>query len=148
MPEAPPSPWFRRPPSAQARIRLVCFHHAGGSAQKFLGWSRLLPDCIDPCPVHLPGRGARFPESSYTAMADLVADLTPALAPLCDRPVALLGHSMGAGIAFATAHAMALPPVHLFAGKIANELAEQKMAAVDKDLKAWRGASDATDFAE
>ncbi|WP_454725935.1 MULTISPECIES: SDR family oxidoreductase [Cupriavidus] len=40
------------------------------------------------------------------------------------------------------------PPVHLFAGKIANTLAEQKMQAVRKDLDAWRGASDATDFSE
>ncbi len=38
------------------------------------------------------------------------------------------------------------PPVHLFAGKIANMLAEQKMQAVREDLDAWRGASDATDF--
>jgi len=41
----------------------------------------------------------------------------------------------------------AQPPVHLFAGKIANTLAEQKMQAVHQDLEAWRGASDATDFA-
>lgn len=40
------------------------------------------------------------------------------------------------------------PPVHLFAGKIANTLAEQKMQAVSKDLEVWRCASDATDFNE
>ncbi|VFR97042.1 3-oxoacyl-[acyl-carrier protein] reductase [plant metagenome] len=39
-------------------------------------------------------------------------------------------------------------PVHLFAGKIANMLAEQKMQAVRQDLDAWRGASEATDFTE
>ncbi|MEC5344919.1 SDR family oxidoreductase [Brenneria populi] len=39
-------------------------------------------------------------------------------------------------------------PVHLFAGKIANTLAEQKMQAVRKDLDVWRGASDATDFSD
>lgn len=38
------------------------------------------------------------------------------------------------------------PPVHLFAGKIANMLAEQKMQAVRQNLDVWRGASDATDF--
>lgn len=41
---------------------------------------------------------------------------------------------------------IAEPPIHLFAGKIANTLAEQKMQAVRKNLDAWRGASDATDF--
>lgn len=45
------------------------------------------------------------------------------------------------------AASVAQPPVHLFAGKIANTLAEQKMQAVQQDLLAWRGASDATDFA-
>ncbi|MBJ9281249.1 SDR family oxidoreductase [Citrobacter koseri] len=40
------------------------------------------------------------------------------------------------------------PPVHLFAGKIANTLAEQKMHAVSQDLDVWRRASDATDFEE
>ncbi|UPG95898.1 SDR family NAD(P)-dependent oxidoreductase [Luteibacter aegosomatissinici] len=38
------------------------------------------------------------------------------------------------------------PPLHLFAGKIANDLALQKLAAVEKDLTAWREVSDATDF--
>jgi len=44
------------------------------------------------------------------------------------------------------AASVAEPPVHLFAGRIANTLAEQKIEAVHKDLDAWRGASDATDF--
>lgn len=44
------------------------------------------------------------------------------------------------------AASVAEPPLHLFAGRIANELAEQKMASVRKDMEAWRGASDATDF--
>ena len=44
------------------------------------------------------------------------------------------------------AASVAEPRVHLFAGKIANMLAEQKMEAVRKDIDAWRGASDATDF--
>ncbi|RWR02335.1 short-chain dehydrogenase [[Pantoea] beijingensis] len=39
-------------------------------------------------------------------------------------------------------------PVHLFAGKIANDLALQKLAAVEKDIAEWREVSDATDFPE
>lgn len=38
------------------------------------------------------------------------------------------------------------PPLHLFAGKIASTLADEKMQSVKKDLDAWRAASDATDF--
>jgi NAD(P)-dependent dehydrogenase (short-subunit alcohol dehydrogenase family) len=43
---------------------------------------------------------------------------------------------------------VAEPPLHLFAGKIANELAAQKAAAVQQDIEAWRGSSEATDFVE
>jgi len=39
-------------------------------------------------------------------------------------------------------------PLHLFAGKIANDFALQKLTAVEKDIVAWREASDATDFPE
>ncbi|WP_435657108.1 SDR family oxidoreductase [Brucella pituitosa] len=44
--------------------------------------------------------------------------------------------------------AAAEPPLHLFAGRIANELAEVKIASIRKDLDAWREASAATDFPE
>jgi NAD(P)-dependent dehydrogenase (short-subunit alcohol dehydrogenase family) len=40
------------------------------------------------------------------------------------------------------------PPLHLFAGRIANELAAVKAKAVAQDLDAWRGSSEATDFAD
>ncbi|MFT4270177.1 MAG: SDR family oxidoreductase [Pantoea sp.] len=46
------------------------------------------------------------------------------------------------------AASVAEPPVHLFAGRIANTLAEQKMQAVGKDLDVWRSASVATDFTD
>ena len=41
---------------------------------------------------------------------------------------------------------VAQPPLHMFAGKIANELAAQKIALVQRDLDAWKGSSEATDF--
>lgn len=40
------------------------------------------------------------------------------------------------------------PPLHLFAGKIANELAAAKAEGVRKDLDVWKGSSEATDLAE
>ena len=40
------------------------------------------------------------------------------------------------------------PPAHLFVGKIANTLAEQKIQAVRNGLEAWREIFDATDFAK
>ncbi len=40
----------------------------------------------------------------------------------------------------------ATPPLHLFAGHIANELALQKMQAVREEMEVWKGSSEATDF--
>ncbi|MFM0470585.1 SDR family oxidoreductase [Paraburkholderia strydomiana] len=40
------------------------------------------------------------------------------------------------------------PPLHLFAGKVANELAAQKAVAVQRDIDTWKGSCEATDFAE
>ena len=42
----------------------------------------------------------------------------------------------------------AQPPIHFFAGQIANELAGEKLEAVSSDLAAWKGSSEATDFSE
>jgi NAD(P)-dependent dehydrogenase (short-subunit alcohol dehydrogenase family) len=42
----------------------------------------------------------------------------------------------------------AQPPIHLFAGQIANEPAGEKLEAVSRDLAAWKGSSEATDFSE
>ena len=125
--------WIRRQPRTTARARLICFHHAGGSAQTFSAWDKALPEWIDVCPVHLPGRGARFGEPAHTRMASLIAELALAIAPLCDRPVALLGHSMGASIAFAVAHAMTPRPVHLFAiaGRPPGSVRPRTMHLVD-----------------
>jgi hypothetical protein len=38
--------------------------------------------------------------------------------------------------------------LHLFAGKIANELTAQKARAVQHDIDAWNDSSEATDFVE
>ncbi|SAI34611.1 short-chain dehydrogenase [Bordetella ansorpii] len=38
------------------------------------------------------------------------------------------------------------PPLHLFAGRVAHELAEQKAVLVRADIERWRGSALATDF--
>lgn len=81
-----------------------------------------------------------------------IADYTEAQASLDLHLNGLDGKQAGdpdkvASLILQAAHS-AEPPVHLFAGKIANTLAEQKMQAVSQDLKAWQSASDATDFTE
>ncbi|ROR89102.1 SDR family oxidoreductase [Raoultella terrigena] len=81
-----------------------------------------------------------------------IADYTEAQASLNLHLNGLHGKQAGDPEKVATlilqASRVAEPPIHLFAGKIATMLAEQKMQTVSKDLDAWRGASDATDFTD
>lgn len=87
-------------PIAQPRMRLFCFHHAGGSAASFQGWGAELPPDVEVCAVQLPGRGTRFGEAPFTRMDALLDALEQPLEPRLDAPFALFGHSMGALVAF------------------------------------------------
>jgi surfactin synthase thioesterase subunit len=111
------SRWFSRPaPRPAARLRLFCLPYAGGGTAPFRPWVEHLPDDIELCLVQLPGRETRMREVPYTAVDDLVSDLTESLEPLLDRPFAVFGHSMGALIAFALTRRLAdagLPPERL-----------------------------------
>jgi surfactin synthase thioesterase subunit len=96
--------YLTREPDPNARMWLLCLHHAGGAASAFHDWqARLGPDvCV--LPVQLPGREARVRESRVRSMRVLVERLDDALDPyLSDRaapPFALYGHSMGALVGF------------------------------------------------
>ncbi|MFD7168142.1 thioesterase II family protein [Streptomyces violascens] len=89
-----------------ARIRLLCFHYAGGSVSMFRNWAYLLPRSIEPVSVQLPGRADRFMETAHTSMTALVDELVEILEPTLDRPFACYGASMGARVSWALAHAL------------------------------------------
>ncbi|WP_143267880.1 thioesterase II family protein [Amycolatopsis alba] len=89
-----------------ARIRLLCFHYAGGSASMFRDWQRLLPYSVELVAVQLPGRADRFREAPYTSMTALVDRLVEVLKPALDHPFACYGASMGARVSWALAHAL------------------------------------------
>ena len=87
-------------------IRLLCFHHAGGSAAIYRTWPRKLPPSIEPVAVQLPGRADRFNEPAFDRMEPLVDELVEMLTPLLDRPFACYGVSMGAQVAWALTRAL------------------------------------------
>jgi pyochelin biosynthesis protein PchC len=97
-------PWFRRPrPVASPRARLVCFPHAGGTASFFRSWARLLPAGVELLAVQYPGREDRIAEPLIGELSPLAGQLAAALAPATAQPLVLLGHSLGAKVAYEVA---------------------------------------------
>lgn len=99
-------------------LRLFCFPYAGGGATIFRTWPHGLPENLEICPVHLPGRGARSTERPFSDLRQLVRSLADDIAPYLGEPFAFFGHSMGALISFELARYLrrsrGLEPSHLF----------------------------------
>jgi surfactin synthase thioesterase subunit len=100
-------------------VRLYCLPHAGGSANVFLPWRRLLDATIELQPVELSGRGRRITSQLYgrfdEVLADIVRQVTQTPVP---EGYALFGHSFGALLAYELAHELLArghpAPSHLF----------------------------------
>jgi surfactin synthase thioesterase subunit/acetyl esterase/lipase len=128
--------WLRAlRPVADPSLRLVCVHHAGGSAAAFDAWPAGLPEGIEILAVELPGRGAREGEPCSTRLDDVLAALDEALTPLFDRPYALFGHSFGAVIAFELCRRLrrrgAPLPIQLFASGFVGPSVYDHRTALD-----------------
>lgn len=89
---------YRASPSP--RLRLVCFPHAGGTANMYRTWPRHLPEDVDVLAVQYPGRQDRIGEPAIHDMSVLAEAITEAVTGLADRPLVLFGHSMGASVAY------------------------------------------------
>ncbi len=87
-------------------LRLFCLPYAGGGGAVFHRWREALTSTIELVPLCLPGRDGRASEPLCTDMSTLVEGIVEGLEPCLDRPFALLGHSMGAGIAFELARSL------------------------------------------
>ena len=93
-----------RPRAAESvDLRLFCFAHAGGSVASYAGLGSLLPPGIEVRGVDLPGHGTRALESFPSDFGDLISELVDGLSPLTDVPYVLMGHSLGALIAYSIA---------------------------------------------
>ena len=109
---------FRWQNKESAKLRLLCFHYAGGGAHVFRDWLDRVPSTIEVCPIQLPGRMNRINETPFHDMNTLVDHLVEDLNQLFDEPFALLGYSFGALIAFELAQRLRIlarpVPQHLF----------------------------------
>ncbi|MFE1905635.1 thioesterase II family protein [Streptomyces gardneri] len=99
------TPWLvcrhRRP---QARIRLYCFPHSGGSPGEYVRWADDLPD-VEVLGVQLPGRGSRLMAEPLTSLPSVLSRLLDSAE--FEPPFAFFGHSMGGLTAYETARCLA-----------------------------------------
>ncbi|MGV9315474.1 thioesterase II family protein [Streptomyces sp. NPDC003691] len=96
--------WVRRyHPAPDARTRLLCLPHAGGSASYFFPVSRALSPKTDVIAIQYPGRQDRLAEPGIGTIEELADVVVQAVLPWTDRPLAVFGHSMGASLSYEVA---------------------------------------------
>jgi medium-chain acyl-[acyl-carrier-protein] hydrolase len=88
---------------SKVSAQLFCFHHAGGSSSCYRNWRRFLPASFEIIPIGLPGRHERFNEALIRDFPTALAAVTRMVRPLVSAPFALIGHSMGALLAYEVA---------------------------------------------
>lgn len=88
-----------------AKQVLVCLSFCGGSPAAFRPWVQAMPDHTDLALVCYPGRERRMAEQFAKTWDELLAVVVAAVQSVATRPYVLMGHSMGARLAFdATLH--------------------------------------------
>lgn len=96
--------WFRRfHPAEDSRVELVCFPHAGGSASSWYALSAALSPAVPVLAVQYPGRQDRHREPVVADLHTMADHVTEALGAGGGPPPVLLGHSMGASLAYEVA---------------------------------------------
>jgi len=122
--------FFVRPrPQASSSVRVIAFHHAGGSAAMYHPMSAELPADWELLILDLPGRGKRYAQDPISTFPALVARVVEDVRPWLDVPVALFGHSLGALLAAEVGRVcegLGAPPVWVgVSGRVAPSLQAQ-----------------------
>ncbi|MCP4117652.1 MAG: thioesterase [Desulfobacteraceae bacterium] len=110
---------MNEPRNPRVPVRLFCLPFAGGSYYSYYPLEKHMDSRVSLFPIDLPGHGRRMREPLLDDLNDMCADLYQQIRDQLNGPYALLGHSMGATLAYLLAQkirAMGGPrPVHLFA---------------------------------
>ncbi|MDG9669468.1 alpha/beta fold hydrolase [Hahella sp. CR1] len=90
-----------------ADAQLLFMHHAGGSSYTYMQLAQNLSDSIEVYCLELAGRGARFLEPLNADAEAVLEEILDAIGRLQlgrDKPLMICGHSLGAELAYQTAH--------------------------------------------
>ena len=83
-----------RSPQPRGRVRLICFHHAGGGATSFNLWKRGLGADVEVVAVDVPDR------ERFATLRELIDEVNDQLGSVLDEPHMFFGHSFGALVAY------------------------------------------------
>ena len=123
-----------------SKIRLLCFHYAGGSSVSFYSWKNRILHPAELMAVDLPGRGRSIIEPLLSNIDDVTTTLLQYIKHYTDKPLVFFGHSVGSLICFELAKVMKAeglqPPVHLIlSGCIAPQNLYKRRQICDFDTK-------------
>lgn len=100
------SDWLlARRPQSRSVGALLCVPPAGGQAQQFTPWTRMLPS-ITVFAVRMPGRGWRRNEPRVTDIKEAAEAVALAIRDASHQPLVIFGHSFGAILGFEIATAL------------------------------------------
>ncbi|MEU8433255.1 alpha/beta fold hydrolase [Streptomyces sp. NPDC029216] len=89
-----------------APVRFLAFHHAGGSAASFLPLTHKLQTPCESILFELAGRQPGEEEIRSANFKEALARLIPDVVAAVDRPVVIMGHSLGSLFAHAVVQAL------------------------------------------
>jgi surfactin synthase thioesterase subunit len=99
-----PTPLALHRPLATARARIFAFPHAGGGASAFTRLrAALAAHDVELCPLQPAGRENRWGDAPSESVEAMALEFADAIGGLPSLPFALLGHSFGGLVAYATA---------------------------------------------
>ncbi|MCR5600950.1 MAG: thioesterase [Ruminococcus sp.] len=99
-------PFSTYPLDDSTHLKVICFHHAGGSASVYRSWTQIKGE-FNFIAVEFAGKGTRKSERFITDFAEIAPSLCEAVDKLVgSEEYIIFGHSMGAAAAFYTADFM------------------------------------------
>lgn len=124
-------------PRSEASVKLYCFPWAGGGANFYSNWGKILPESIEVHGVCLPGRESRYKDQMYTSLKQLLDEVTSAIHETCQgKMFALWGHSLGALLTYEAACLLKsrynMEPAHIFvSGASAPHSEKRKQSTIN-----------------